>query len=365
MMNKEAKLLFLLLRVALSDAKSHVDDLKSVAWGSVDWHGLYLLAREQGVVAIAFDGIQKIFDAEIGVEVDMPKMLKLQWISHVSNIENGYRKQYAIAKELSEAWAESGIRTVCLKGLVFSLYYPVPHHRECGDFDCYLMGQYDLGNRVAKQLGAKVDVSWYKHSQISYKGVLCENHKYCVTTRKGEESRILDKVFKELLHTVDSERYIPNTKIIVPTTEFNLLFMAYHTFAHFLVEGISFRHLLDWGLLVQKEENNIDWDLFYSRCEQLRYLRFVEAITDIVVSHLGIKLSNPKIRMNATYSDKILDSIIYENSKVFSSGKGKWQNRFKVILNLFKYNWKYKEIYCYSSFRRLYDYIIGFILQRE
>ena len=80
-----------------------------------------------------------------------------------------------------------------MKGQANSLMYPHPEHRSPGDIDCYLFENYQLGNIIAKKEGAIVDEGWYKHSQISYKGELFENHLFFVHTREGKRSKRLQK----------------------------------------------------------------------------------------------------------------------------------------------------------------------------
>ena len=153
-----AEILFRLVRIAIGTESADVPfDAKGVAWDK-----LYALARKQGVLAVAFDGLVKIFEADKEFAKAFPQSLKLQWINAAFHIENRYDYSKTVCSDIADKWAEHGIKTLCLKGLAFSTYYPVPNHRECGDFDCYLYDDYDKGNAIAKELGAKVDDDWHK-----------------------------------------------------------------------------------------------------------------------------------------------------------------------------------------------------------
>ncbi len=357
-------IVLLLVRISLHKQKEDLLISSKVDYSKVDWNEVFTIAKEQGVAAITLDAIQTIYTIYPNIDLQIPKPIKTRWISLFYNIENNYNKQYRVATELSNVWAKHNIKTICLKGLVFSQYYPIPCHRECGDFDCYLFDKYEEGNQIAQNIGAQVDLSWYKHSQISYKGVMVENHRYCVTTRNGKEAKLLDRYFKTHLH-INSQNFLPNSCILIPSVEFNTLFLIYHSCAHFLSEGISLRHIIDWGLLIQKEQNNIKWTDFYAMCKKLHYTRFVNAITAIAVDYLGITLTNSSIEIDRSYSDKILYSILRDNDKVHSSGEGKWLKRLHLINNIFKYRWKYKEIYQHSFLKKFFTCIIGYIFKTD
>ena len=159
--NRSVETLSTILRVAIGAECAERVNVEGVSWQAV-----YAMARKQGVLAVAFDGLSKIFEHDKEFAKAFPLSLKLQWINATCSIEQRYENSKAVCSELVDRWAEQNIKTLCLKGLAFSTYYPQPNHRECGDFDCYLYDDYDKGNAIAKQLGAKVDDEWYKHSEI-------------------------------------------------------------------------------------------------------------------------------------------------------------------------------------------------------
>ena len=113
---------------------------------SVAWPTIYQLAAEQGVLALAWDGLQSLIEqgaqdpSAKGLTAEQlpDRKLKLQWAFSVEQIEKRYRKQEARARELAAGFEEQGIRVHVLKGLSISDYYPRPEHRECGDLDCFL-----------------------------------------------------------------------------------------------------------------------------------------------------------------------------------------------------------------------------------
>ena len=350
--------LFSLLRLAIGDEHNAIDT-EGVAWQEV-----YALARKQGVLALCFDGLTRLFEQDKEFAKSFPQGLKLQWINAVLSIESKYDYSLEKCAELADKWAEEGIKTLCLKGFAFSTYYPIPNHRECGDFDCYLYDDYAKGNDIARELGAKVDDSWYKHSEMLYRKVMVENHRFIVAVRSG-------KKIKELHYQLDSlarnevRQPIFNTKIEMPSPMFNALFLNHHSLTHFLTEGIRLRHILDWALFLEKEQNNLDWKEFYALCDEYKMRAFVDCSTALAIEVCGITITNPEITTQSPYTERVLNSIINDDDAVFSQSVGAWRKRIMIVRNLLASRWKYRAFSTQSIFSKLLSLAWGFITHPE
>ena len=219
-----AETLFRLVRIAIGTESADVPfDVKVV-----EWTKLYALARKQGVLALAFDGLMRLFEVDKELAKSFPMPLKLQWINAVVQIEQRYNTSRDVCADLAAKWAEQGIKTLCLKGMAFSTYYPEPSHRECGDFDCYLFDDYAKGNAIARELGAKVDESMYKHSEMIFRKVMVENHRFIVAVRNGKKTKSLHALLDSLARTEERTQLF-DTKIEMPSAMFNatLLFLIF------------------------------------------------------------------------------------------------------------------------------------------
>ena len=91
------KVLFMLLRIALGTEQAEV---KEITASSVSWQAVYALARKQGVLAVAFDGLTKLFEHNKEFAKSFPQSLKLQWINAVFSIEKRYDYSKAVCSEL-------------------------------------------------------------------------------------------------------------------------------------------------------------------------------------------------------------------------------------------------------------------------
>ena len=357
--------LFTLLRLGLGTSTLDKENLSDFIMLSVDkWKFLGETVRKQGVLAIMLDGINKLENTSYGLTRELSANQKLDWIGEVMQLEQRNRQQTAVMNDMTEKWSLAGCRVMVMKGQANGLLYPNHLHRTPGDIDCYLFGDYALGNEIARQAGAEVDESWYKHSSIQYKGETFENHQYFVHTREGKRSKLLQNELLEVLNTKKWEHF-PNSSICLPPTQWNAMFLTYHACAHFITEGLRLKQVLDWAVFLQKEQDNVDWDEFYAFCDRHHLRRFAEAITTICVKYLGIQVSKSVLATDSPYAEKILHCMLYDDDYIYGTGETSWGGRWHLVKNLFKYRWKFEEIYQQSVWKQLWWYFTGFIFHTE
>lgn len=357
--------LFALLRLGLGTSTLEDEDLSDfIVLPAEKWTHLGDMARSQGVLGIMLDGIDKLESTRYGLTRDLQASQKLEWIGEVLQIEQGNRHQTEVMKSLAEKWHQHKIRIMLMKGQANGMFYPKPNHRNPGDIDCYLFNDYALGNEIARQIGADVDESWYKHSIIRYEGETFENHQYFVHTREGKRSKLLQKELSDALNA-DNWEFFPDSCICLPPAQWNAMFLTYHACAHFITEGLRLKQVLDWAMFLQKEQDKVDWEQFYAFCERHHLRRFVDAITAICAKYLGIQIRNSAIIAESPYADKVLNSALYDVDYIYGIGESIWGGRWHLVKSLFKYRWKYEEIYQQSVLKQLWWYFTGYLFHTE
>lgn len=370
-MNEE--IFFPLLRLGLginTDVqKENISDLFLATKQS--WEQIKAVASFHGVSAIVLDGLQVIMN-EFGAgcfnrafSQAAWKEFIIRWIGEVQQCyEVGNIQQVLVADNIQKRWAKAGIRMMIMKGLSMGTYYPDPKHRCPGDIDCYLFDDYAKGNEVAKEWADKVDESWYKHSVITFGEQTIENHQFFVHTREGKNSKELNQALCDTLKIQQFDT-LPGTDVLLPPPIFNALFLTYHAQAHFLEEGLRLKQLLDWAMFLKRDADKVKWSEFYVVCEKFHLRRFAEIATDIAVNYIGVRIENPEIVTYSPFTAKVVNSTLYDNDFVFNSGNGKWANRWHIIKNLFKYRWKYHDIYQQSIIKQMWWYATGFLFKSE
>lgn len=341
---------------------------------SNNWRSTFKLAQRQGVLALVWSAVCRLAESGALTPEQLPdRALKLQWVLSTEKIAGRYKLQRHLATKLAEAYAMAGIQTYVLKGLAISGYYPTPEHRECGDLDCFLASttedgafvcRYYDGNDIAAKIGAKVDIGFYRHSHIHYNGLMVENHAFCTAVRGSRDRKALERHLQHLLATKPSAP-IEGTHLLRPCADFNALFLTAHSFGHCLTEGIKLRHILDWALLLNAEQDNIDWKSFYEWCDRMHYTKFADALTAISVKYLGLTIINSKIHQHSVLADKVLDDIMNANRLIHNTGASKFKKRLMIIRNHIFGGWKYRELYEKSAFIETMKMVLAFFIERK
>ncbi len=364
--------LFLLISLGLDVQKASDADLKATiaSLNEEQWVALRMLSEKQGVAAIAFDGLSLLIE-KYGYEQIAPNINKewikqyvLEWMGLMLQIEQLNKKQQSVMNTMAEQWKDNGCRVMVFKGQASGLMYPKPNHRSPGDIDCYLFGDYAKGNEIARKMGADVDESWYKHSVISYQEETFENHQYLICTRGGRRKKLLEK---ELERELDKTRRFSllTQNIVLPPDQWLAMFLTYHSCAHFLSEGLRMKQLLDWAILLKTKQDTIEWNEYYEFCERHHFRRFIDAATAICVNRLGVGITASPITATSPYEEKLIQSMLYDDDYVHSSGESAWRNRWHLVSNLFRYRWKYDEIYQESVWMQLLRYARGYLFHTE
>ena len=281
-MKKSEQMLFALLRASLHEQEVELDFFQQAT--DEDWKQCHQTAIEQGVMALAWDGVLRL-PAEL-----MPlRKLKLTWAMAVEKYEAKYRRYCKTVDELSAFYATHGIATVQLKGVGFSTYYPVPMHREGGDIDIYTYSANKnkmsdaeanaLADKLMEQQGIEVEYHSYKHSNFYYKGIPIENHKSFLNVEEIQEAIVADEILHRELnpHTVA----LNEGKVQIPSPAFNALFIAFHTLQHY-ENGIALHHLCDWAMILKHNGLQLPQEL-----ESKPFRQGVYGITQLCNRYLG------------------------------------------------------------------------------
>lgn len=308
-MEKSSKMLLSLLRASLRNEKGDPSAFKDAT--REDWTKLMKLADRASVAGFAFDGVSKFKKGTV------PSDVVLDMYDFIKASESKYAKQEKVVGELSATLAEKGIDTVVLKGLGLSLNYPHPTHRHGRDIDIFtrLKNTVTEGRSNATEIlddmmmSRGIEVEEYrdpkaKHSEFEYKGLNIENHKYFVNKEHMKGAKLVDKLLHEKLNPV--EKVLPNgTKILVPSTEFNTIFLAQHAFQHYAFGGIDLHNLVDWSMHIDKNGLKVPEELKGTKLEKFMY-----ALTNVSNKYLGTNVKAPE---DKEYEQKLITKIVNIN----------------------------------------------------
>ncbi len=387
-MVKVEKSLFPLLRLGIGTMEASDEGAKGLLELSMEqWKGVMALAEKQGMAAIVFDGVQRLYEA-YGKEIKAAKqqyMEWMQWVFTCTGTMNLYEQrclaQRKVIAEVADIWEKEGISMMVFKGQANASLYPKPEHRATGDIDCFLFGEANRGDDILKEHGALIDNRWYRHSKIQYKGETIENHRVMGHTRGSKKKRKMEEELVCLAKqaivesgelSVESLEFRVESfgcgKALMPSAQFNACFLTYHGLHHFLSEGLRMKQIVDWAMFLRAEQDKVDWVVFRDFCKRYKLDRFAAVMNYIATRYLGV---DDNVDDNVNLNDKelaerVLRSTLYDDDYLFNSGKSNWQVRYLLVKNmLVRDRWKYRDIAQQNVWRHLFEQAKGFLLKEE
>ena len=329
----------------------------------VDWKDVLQIAQEQGVNAIAVDGLEVYMSKQPQDSVARNsaafKQILLEAIGGLQMVEYNYMNHVAALTELSEILNNKGIPFMIMKGFACGQYYPNPKHRPCGDIDIYPGNKFDESNEALKAAGIAVNPYYYRHSASMVKDVMVENHKIlCDLRGPKKQTRLLERQLEE-----EGKRSIAEGREVdifgasikgakFPTANFNALFLPWHVSAHFMFERVTLRHLLDWALFLTNEGKGVDVEIFRKAKKDYTYgySKFADILTALALKYLGMPEKDipQSILEDARKSSNVLVDKVFDYMFIGQPrerDENVWKFRWNNVKRVWKERWKYKELY--------------------
>lgn len=283
---------------------------------NLDLSALKALAEKQGLLAIVLDGVEKVRHKRTDGRIDtlQEKILLAQWIGEVSQwYEQRYERYSHAIADLATFYNSHGIKMMVLKGYACSLDWPKPNHRPCGDIDIWQFGrQKEADALLKKRKNTDIDNNRQHHTIFYWQDFMVENHYDFLDVHHHRSNKGLEKIFKEMGQ--DDTHFVQmfGEKVFLPSPNMHALFLLKHMLSHFAAEGITIRHLLDWGFFIKAHSQTIDWLWLEKVIERYGMKPAYEIFNAICVENLGFD-SNifPHIMFNSLIKEKVLNEILF------------------------------------------------------
>lgn len=370
-MSNSHVVLFKLLRNAIG-----WDDNNSLPNG-IYWEEIIDIAYKHGVLCVLLDGYQKILSHNTNFidifTLEENSKLKFKCLNYIYKTEKNYLRHINSILNLSEILQD--IPFLIMKGFSCSQYYPIPKHRECGDIDIYTGNRFSESEDRLYSYGSNYNNKYYRHSAVNIHGVTIENHKILCDLRGPiKQTREFEKLLSSIADNcinIGRNIELENKQIrnaVYSSSDFNLLFLPWHTSAHFAFERISIRQLLDWALFLYNNGKQLDINLYNMARSKFTfgYSKMVDILTYLSIKylHLPKKQIHPVMYNNAmniehSLAEKVYDNIFMGTPKIRSNRI--WILRFNNIKAIWKDRWKYKDIYGVNVFVFILYKVFGVI----
>lgn len=328
--------------------------------GQINWPSLKALAKQQGLAMVVFDGLEKLAEDSRPSNKDL-----LQWIGETLQAESRYAAQKKAASEMALLFHKYQIRTYVLKGEVVAECYPKPEHRYSADFDCYLLpaeGDFDawqLGNDLIRAKGFDVDKSFYKNSTFHLSGLTVENHLFFTPFRGNRRLALFEKVLEGILFQDKGVDRFDGTYLYRPPVLVSALFLIEHAYAHFLHEGLTWRHILDWMLFCRKHKGDVNWVEFDALIEEFGFLKFYNSYLKLGNYLLG-EIEEQKLDK---YDNRMLTDV-WSQLDIHETVRGV-KGKLALVGNTWRARWKYRDFTDITWLRALWIQVKGVLFIKE
>lgn len=313
-----------------------------------EWEELFEVAKQQAVVGVFFDGIERL-----SLEQRPDYNLMLKWIGVVQMIEASAKHNLKRTKELVAKFDDAGYESCVLKGVSAARYYPHPLRRQCGDIDLWtferrrdvmlwLRDKYEIEHQVWHNVGVEIfdDVPVEVHFHPAWVYTPSRNYRL---QRFFDIYRI--KFIKDLSRGENKKEEGFN---IMPV-EFDVVFSLVHSFRHFLAEGLKMRQVCDYFFILKRcQIEHVDLKKSVGIIESIGLGRYASAMMYVLCEVLGM----PETMMLCEPNEKegrflMKDIVSFGNYEQPYRGDGRKRfKRFYVMLNhypsevLWMFPWK-------------------------
>lgn len=326
----------------------------------IDWSYLQSLAKRHWLAAVAMDGIEKIPQDRRPQKKDI-----IQWIGETIREESLYTVRHDAAAGMASLLNSDGIRTYILKGAVVAECYPKPAHRLSVDMDCYLMPQngdedvWERGNRMMEDNGFVVKRDYYKNSTFKLTGLSVENHRFFTPFRGNERLKRLERMLQSLVAADKGEDRFEDTFLFRPPVMASALFLIEHAYSHFLHEGLTWRHVLDWMMFSKKHIDEIDLAELEARIDEFGFRRFYDSF-----HRLGRYLLGEVDKSDLNRCDQLMLADIWAPLDLHETVSG-IKGKLALAGNTWRARWKYRHFSEISMPRALWIQVFGYLFDRN
>lgn len=269
--------------------------VRSSLWGipvadmseDVDWKVVCALARQQTLVGLLADAVQKL-PAEHRPDKTVMTQLQVYCMKNVQAHMLITRSLAVVLKSLRSI----GVEPVLLKGHGLALNYPDPYSRQCGDIDLYVgKGSYEnaVGHCAVKFGDGNRDSENLKHYDFECNGITVEVHRIAemlpgVRRNRRYQEWTIDNLAASNLRKVDIE----GIDVSLPPCRFDAVYVLYHTWHHFMTGGVGLRQVCDWTMYLHRFHSQIDPSVLEKDLRSFGLLRVWHLFAWIAVNRLGL-----------------------------------------------------------------------------
>ena len=287
----------------------------------VDWEKIYQLAQEQSVLGLVLAGLEQYKNLNADLDLNIPKVLLLQWIGEVQIIEKQNKDMNAFIAGLIGKLRKEDIYAILVKGQGIAQCYEKPLWRSSGDVDLLLTkDNYEKAKALLLPLGeiTEPEEANKKHFAMQIEQWTVELHGTLHVGLSARVDRMLDNVQYDIFHGGMVRSWVNGqAQVFLPAATEDVVYVFAHILQHFYKGGIGLRQICDWCRLLWTYRESLNHEYLESKIREAGLMSEWKAFGAFAVRYLGmpiesIPLLNTKEDLNANIrkADKICGFIL-------------------------------------------------------
>ena len=289
-MNRSQTQFLELMRAGLWGVAADPDNFKP---DSTDWRAVLRIAKEQTMMVVVTDGIETL-----PKELWPPKEVMMKLAMMRVKTSQAHQLLNSTIAQIVAALEAEGVHSVLLKGQGIAQNYRCPESRTCGDIDLYTgLGGYTRAYEIIEALHEgrphKEAAECTHHLHTDLNGVEVEIHrqtsflhgKRMDANFQEWSKQSLDELFgSEALEMWDNG----GTAVALAPATYNAFFILHHAVRHMTTEGVGFRQICDWVMLLHRCHSQVEVQLLSKKLKELRMERIWAEFGRLAVNYLGL-----------------------------------------------------------------------------
>ncbi len=260
----------------------------------VEWEKIYQLAQEQSVQGLVLEGIEWFKNHNLNADLDLniPKVLLLQWIGEVQVIEQRNKDMNAFIAELIEKLRKADIYALLVKGQGVAQCYEKPLWRCFGDVDLFLSGSnYEKAKRLLVPMASEVETESVgsRHLGMTINDWVVELHGSLRVGLPNRINRVLDDIQMDTFSGGNVRSWMNRrTQVFMLGKENDIVYVFVHFFNHFYKEGVGLRQICDWCRLLWTYRDEIDLKKIERHIRKMGLMSEWKAFGALAVEYIGM-----------------------------------------------------------------------------
>ena len=263
---------------------------------SVDWKAVLRIAKEQTMLVVVADGIETLPKELWPAKEAMMKLAMMR-----IKTEQAHRLLNSTIAQIVNALEAECVHSVLLKGQGIAQNYRRPESRTCGDIDLYTgHGGYQKAFEIIESLhegrAHKEAAECEHHLHTDLNGVEVEIHRLASFLHGKRMNANFQKWTQESMDALFGTGRLEvwdngGTPVALAPATYNAFFILHHAVRHMTTEGVGFRQICDWTMLLHKCHAQVDVELLGRKLDELRMTRIWQEFGRLAVNCLGLPAS--------------------------------------------------------------------------